>query len=152
MAFHALIAALAGASALAISGGALATIPRTRPLRDIGAEVTQASADYPIYDSIVDPLTTAIRRALAEVGIEGTFPDARDAAAVAEYYAEQGYTPVWTVDGKLTEHAKEIVARIKNAAIDGLDPAAYPLPPTQLGAAMPATIQQIADADVELSA
>ena len=157
MAFRALIAALAGASALAIAGGALAATPSakaapaTKVAREVGAGVVQASMDYPIYDSVVDPLTAAIRGALAGAGTEGAFLDKRDAAGVAEYYAEQGYTPAWTVDGKLTDRAKAIVARIGNAEVDGLDPAAYPLPSVQLGEAMPATVQAVADADVKLS-
>jgi murein L,D-transpeptidase YcbB/YkuD len=185
MVVRALIAALAGASALTIAGGSFAAAPTERPLIELApigqvvptkkpapsakiirvakiapaaktakpadASVTPAAADYPIYDSIVDPMTAAIRGALAGAGTQGAFLDKRDAAGVAEYYAEQGYAPVWTADGKLTERALGIIARIKNAAVDGLDPAAYPLPPVQLGQAMPATIEAVAGADVALS-
>ena len=70
----------------------------------------QLAYDFPIYDRVIDPLTAAIRAALATAGTEGSFLDKRDAAGVAEYYAEQGYTPTWTVDGKLTERAKAVIA------------------------------------------
>ncbi|MEJ0096855.1 MAG: hypothetical protein WDM84_01305 [Bauldia sp.] len=113
--------------------------------------VVPASADWPIYDSVVDPMTAAIRGALAGAGTEGAFLDKRDAAGVAEYYAEQGYTPVWTANGRLTDQAKAIIARIKNAEVDGLDPAAYRLPIVQLGALFPASLTATANADVELS-
>ena len=151
MATRALIAALAGASAIAIATGAFAAGPLAKSRADANANLVQVSVDYPIYDSVVDPLTAAIRSALAGAGTEGAFLDKRDAAGVAEYYAEQGDTPVWTAGGKLTERAKGIIARIENAAVDGLDATAYPLPPVQLGQAMAATVQAVADADVQLS-
>ena len=135
---------------IAIATGAFAAGPLAKSRADANANLVQVSVDYPIYDSVVDPLTAAIRGALAGAGTEGAFLDKRDAAAVAEYYAEQGYT-VWTADGKLTDRAKAIMARIKNAAVDGLDPAAYPLPPAQLGQAIPATVQTVADADIHSS-
>ncbi|HVY19115.1 MAG TPA: L,D-transpeptidase family protein [Bauldia sp.] len=115
------------------------------------APEVQVATPYPIYDSIIDPETAAIRAALATAGTVGTFLDKRDAAAVAEYYAEQGYTPSWTLDGKLTPRAQNIIAAIGKAADEGLDPTIYNLPAADLGSAVPASAADLAMADVQLS-
>ena len=138
---RAVIVALAGASALCLATSAYAAaeslaLPRPavglakpRPAlakprpgvvaakaKPAAAPEIEVAYQFPIYDSVVDPLTAAIRQALANAGTEGSFLDKRDAAAVAEYYAEQGYAPSWTADGKLTDRAKAIVASIGKAA------------------------------------
>ncbi len=147
MNYRAILAALAGASAMALATGALAAAPVAKGKAEIPGAI-QLAYDFPIYDSVIDPLTAAIRGALVDAGKEGSFLDKRDAAAVAEYYAEQGYTPSWVVEGKLTVRAKSIIARIEKADIDGLDPAAYPTP---LVDSVLTTIAEEAAADVQLS-
>jgi murein L,D-transpeptidase YcbB/YkuD len=106
---------------------------------------------FPIYDSILDPQTAAIRAALVDAGKQGTFLDKRDAAAVAEYYAEQGFTPSWIASGKFSTQALAIVDAIKKASDEGLDPKNYKLPIMQIGASQPATLKALAEADVTLS-
>ena len=59
--------------------------------REAGGPAATAGADFTIYDRVIDPVTAAIRDALLDAGREGAFLDKRDAAGVAEYYAEQGY-------------------------------------------------------------
>jgi len=153
MTFRALTILAAAALATLVVHDAAAAKPLLRgkaaPAVETAAPVS--AIDYPIYDGVVDPVTAAIRAALADAGTKGGFLDKRDAAGVADYYAQQGYTPVWTVDGKFSDQAKAIIARIKNAADDGLDPAQYLLPPADLGQAMAATAAEIAGSDVELS-
>jgi len=145
------ILAAAGTSLL-VASSAVAAKPllRAKPVA-VPEVATESKVDYPVYDSIVDPVTAAVRAALADAGTKGAYLDKRDAAGVADYYAEQGYTPIWTGTGKFSDKALAIIARIKNADEDGLNPKDYPLPPAQLGVAMAATPQAIAEADVELS-
>jgi murein L,D-transpeptidase YcbB/YkuD len=107
--------------------------------------------EFPIYDSILDPQTAAIRAALVDAGTQGSFLDKRDAAAVAEYYAEQGFTPAWIENGKLSSQALKIVDAIKMADAEGLDAKNYKLPLLQVGLAQPATLKSLAEADVTLS-
>jgi murein L,D-transpeptidase YcbB/YkuD len=147
MNYRATLAAFAGASAMVLATGAFAAAPAGKGKAEVAA-VIQLAYNFPIYDSVIDPQTAAIRAALATAGTEGSFLDKRDAAAVAEYYAEQGYTPSWIVDGKLTAGAKGIIARIQKAEIDGLDPAAYPMPAPD---SVLTTIADEAAADVRLS-
>ncbi len=133
--------------ALAPTGDALAAKAKPAP----APKVIDSAYDYPVYDGLIDPVNAAIQAELAGAGTQGSFLDKRDAAGVAEYYAEQGYTPIWIQNGKLSDRALKIIARIKQADEDGLDPAAYALPPVQFGALQMPTAAGIAHADVELS-
>jgi murein L,D-transpeptidase YcbB/YkuD len=133
--------------ALAPTTGAVAAKAKPAPV----PKVVDSAYDYPVYDGVIGPMNAAIRSELADAGTEGTFLDKRDAAGVAEYYAEQGYTPIWIEDGKLSDRALKVIQRIKQAAADGLDPSWYPLPPVQFGALAMPTDAGIAKADVELS-
>ncbi len=49
-------------------------------------------------------------------------------AAVAEFYLERDYRPVWTIDGKLSAKARAVLGKLKVSDDDGLDPRAYALP------------------------
>jgi murein L,D-transpeptidase YcbB/YkuD len=107
---------------------------------------------FTVYDRAIDPATAAVRDALQTAGHAGPFLNKRDAAGVAEYYAEQGYVPTWTLDGKLSDRAVAIINRIAEADADGLDPKAYRTPPVDLGraGAIP-TPAALAEAEVMLS-
>ncbi len=174
MILRALSIALAGASMMVLTAASAAPLDPPRPAAPVfglpkpalakpkPAAVAVAkpkavvpdvllATQFPIYDSILDPETAAIRAALVSAGTQGSFLDKRDAAAVAEFYAERGFTPLWTAAGKLTPQALSIVAAIKKAGDEGLNPANYNLPVVQLGVAQPATAEKVAEADVLLS-
>ena len=114
------------------------------------AGVQVASYYYPVYDRAVDPATAAIRGMLATAGTEGEFVDKRDTAGVAEFYATQGYTPTWVIDGKLTERAEKLIARVHEADIDGLTDV-YRTPVIGMGSVVPVSIAAAARAEVLLS-
>ena len=145
MIFRGLIAAVAGAVVVTSS---LAVAAPAKPKSD-ATEVLLAS-NFPIYDRVIDPMTAAIRAMLATAGQEGAFLDKRDTAGVAEYYAERGYTPAWTVDGRLTERAKKLIVRLHQAEADGL-PDVYRTPVIGMGEVVPASIAITARAEVLLS-
>jgi murein L,D-transpeptidase YcbB/YkuD len=150
MSVRALMSAVVGAAVLMTATGALAaTTDETAPAT--GDKAPAIFAGYTVSDRIVDPMSEAIRTILSDAGTRGAFLDKRDAAAVAEYYDEQGYAPAWTANGKLTERALAVIARLKKADTDGLNPADYPTPHVQIGLAMPAKIEAVARADVLLS-
>ncbi len=119
-----LVAAFAVGSALVLAGSALPALAKSKP----APEPVPVSLTYPVYDSVVDPATAALQGLLANAGQDGSFLDKRDSAGVAEYYAEQGYLPTWTAGGHLTAQAQKIIARIRQADIDGLDPADFVTP------------------------
>ena len=141
---------LAAAAVLLVAApftGAMAAKAKPAPV----PKVIDSAYDYPVYDGLIDPMNAAIRTQLSDAGTQGAFLDKRDAAGVAEYYAEQGYMPIWIGDGKLSDRAQKVIARIQQAAEDGLDASWYPLPAAELGVSQPASVKDIAAADVELS-
>jgi murein L,D-transpeptidase YcbB/YkuD len=71
-----------------------------------------------------------------------------DRKAIESFYASRHYAPIWIHGGHLTDAAKTAIARLKNAAVDGLDAADYPLP--EFGTINGA--EALAEADLELTA
>jgi L,D-transpeptidase YcbB len=67
---------------------------------------------------------------------------------VEKFYTAREFAPVWTQGGKLTGSGKGVVARLKDAASDGLNPSDYPIPDF----AAAATPDALADADLKLTA
>jgi len=51
-----------------------------------------------------------------------TFDRKGERAAVEKFYSAREYAPQWTQAGKLTAGAKGVVARLKDAASEGLNP------------------------------
>jgi murein L,D-transpeptidase YcbB/YkuD len=51
-----------------------------------------------------------------------------DRKAIETFYATRNYAPIWIHSGHLTDSAKAAIARLKNAAADGLDAVDYPVP------------------------
>jgi murein L,D-transpeptidase YcbB/YkuD len=145
-----LISALAGAALLMTAAGAAAA-PSGDAVPVATGEAGLIVANRTVSDRAVDPMTAAIRALLSGAGTRGAFLSKRDAAAVAEYYEEQGYAPSWIADGKLTGRALKVIARLKQADTDGLNPSDYPTPHVQIGLAMPAKVEAVARADVLLS-
>jgi murein L,D-transpeptidase YcbB/YkuD len=71
-----------------------------------------------------------------------------DRKAIDSFYASRNYAPIWIHGGRLTEQAKAAIARLKNAAADGLDAVDYPLP--EFGTINGA--EALAEGDLELTA
>jgi L,D-transpeptidase YcbB len=69
-------------------------------------------------------------------------------AAVEKFYGAREFAPLWTQSGALTEQAKGVIARLKDAASDGLNPADYPAPDF----AAASTPDALAEADLKLTA
>ncbi len=83
---------------------------------------------------IVDPLADAIASALtAAEGTARGFVEKRRAAAVDSFYDERAYRPVWVDEAGLTTRARAAMDRLGEATADGLDPAAFAVPPAPQG-------------------
>jgi len=65
---------------------------------------------------------------LASKQIERRITRAPERQAIEHFYAARKYTPLWIKDGQLNARAKAVIAQLKNASVDGLDPADYPVP------------------------
>ncbi len=97
-------------------------------------------------------LREAIRARLAALATDPRAETRRDAPSITEFYSARQNMSVWT-DGKvLNERARAVIARLARAAEDGLDPTAYKAPRADLGAKTPATADELAAAEVQLSA
>ena len=141
-----LLAVALASGVLTVAGGALAAAKPKAP-----DATMQVAYNFPVYDRLVDPATMVLRSLLADAGTTGTFLDKRDSAGVAEYYAEQGYLPTWTVDGHLTAQAEKIIARLHQADADGLSNADFPTPVIGMGSVVPAGSGVAARAEIMLS-
>ncbi|SHG71549.1 Murein L,D-transpeptidase YcbB/YkuD [Kaistia soli DSM 19436] len=129
-----LTALLAGTALLVLTAGsASAYLPEGKTFRERAGSV----ASLTVADVASDPAAIALKAAIAIAPAKETFLEKRDRAAMAEFYSERDYQPVWVKDGHLTPSAQAVMARIAGAADDGLDPAAYALPAKTLGSAAP---------------
>lgn len=107
---------------------AAAATPPAEPPKDVAKEpaaepVKAASnvpaADQPVADKIKDALGAKTSR---------YFDRKNERAAVEKFYGAREFAPVWTQGGSLTASAKGVIARLKDAASEGLNPTDYPVP------------------------
>jgi L,D-transpeptidase YcbB len=77
------------------------------------------AADQPVADKLRDMLGAKSLRYFDRKG---------ERAAVEKFYTARDFAPLWTQGASLTDSAKGVIARLKDAASDGLDAADYPVP------------------------
>jgi L,D-transpeptidase YcbB len=87
-------------------------------------EAVKAAGNVPADDQ---PVADKLREMLASKTLR-TFDHKNERAAVEKFYSARDYAPVFTQAGKLTAAGKGVIARLKDAASDGLNPADYPVP------------------------
>lgn len=114
---------------------ATAAAPAAEPVK---AASNVAPADQPVADKLRDMFGGKSMR---------YFDRKAERAAVEKFYSTREFAPLWTQAGQLTASAKGVIARLKDAASDGLNPADYPLPDF----AAAATPDQLADAELKLT-
>jgi L,D-transpeptidase YcbB len=124
------------ASGTPAAPAAAATAPAPEPVAKVS---NVPPADQPVADRLKDLLANKSAR----------FFDRKAERTVADkFYSNREYAPLWTQSGKLTESGKGVIARLKDAASDGLNPADYPVP--DFAAAV--TPDALAEADLKLTA
>jgi murein L,D-transpeptidase YcbB/YkuD len=125
-----------------------AVTPAAEPPKEVAKEpapepVKAASnvpaADQPVADRLKDMLGGKSLRA---------FDRKAERAAVEKFYGAREFAPLWTQSGALTEQAKGVMARLKDAASDGLNAAHYPVPDFTAAT----TPDALAEADLKLTA
>jgi murein L,D-transpeptidase YcbB/YkuD len=127
----------ATAPAAAPAAPATAAAPATEPVK---AASNVPAADQPVADRLRDLM-----------GAKGVryFDRKNERAAAEKFYTARDYAPIWTQAGSLTAAAKGVIARIKDAASDGLNPADYPVPDFAAAGSAP---DALAEADLKLTA
>ncbi len=112
------------------------TAPAAEPVK---AASNVAPADQPVADKLREMIGGKSLR---------YFDRKAERAAVEKFYSAREYAPQWTQAGQLTTSAKGVIARLKDAAAEGLNPADYPLPDF----AAATSPDQLADAEMKLTA
>jgi L,D-transpeptidase YcbB len=92
-------------------------------------------------------ISDKLREMIAGRQIESRVDRVPERKAIETFYAARNYAPLWITDGQLNARAKSAIARLKNAAADGLDPADYPMP--EFGSVSGA--EALADGDIKLT-
>jgi L,D-transpeptidase YcbB len=99
---------------------AAAATPAAEPAKEpIKAASNVPPADQPVADRLRDLL-----------GAKSShyFERKAERAAVEKFYTARDFAPLWTQGGTVTETGKGVIARLKNAAADGMNAADYPVP------------------------
>ncbi|MBR0840107.1 L,D-transpeptidase family protein [Bradyrhizobium liaoningense] len=115
---------------------AAAAVPAAEPVK---AASNVPAADQPVADRLKDIIGAKTSR---------HFDRKNERAAIEKFYGARDFAPVWTQGGSLTTAAKGVIARLKDAASDGLNPADYPVPDF----AAATTPDALADAELKLTA
>jgi L,D-transpeptidase YcbB len=127
---------LAPATAAAPSApAATAAVPAPEPPAKVS---NVAPADQPVADKLKDMLTGKSARYLDRKA---------ERAAVEKFYGARDYAPIWTQGGSLTESGKNVIARLKDAASEGLNASDYPVPDFTAAT----TPDALAEADLKLT-
>ncbi|WP_213773532.1 L,D-transpeptidase family protein [Bradyrhizobium sp. dw_78] len=107
-------------AAVAPTAPAAATATPAAPAQ----EPTKAASNVPAADQ---PVADKLRDLLGAKSSH-YFERKAERAAVEKFYTAHDFAPLWTQGGTLTETAKGVIARLKDAAADGLNPEDYPVP------------------------
>ncbi|MCC6737285.1 MAG: L,D-transpeptidase family protein [Bauldia sp.] len=136
-----------------VGGSLLAGIPTASLAyfaEDTAFTARNAGAASLVRQSELGTVETAIRSALA--ALEGANANLQyDIDGIRAFYAERGFAPAWIVRGRLSADARAIIARLGEAADDGLDPAAYAPPDPDFGMTASLSADMIAAAEIEMS-
>ena len=116
--------------------------PETTPAAPAAEPMKAASnvppADQPVADRLKDLLASKNLR---------YFDRKAEKTTVEKFYGARDYAPLWTQGGSLTDNAKGAIARLKDAASDGLNASDYPVPDF----AVATTPDALAEADLKLT-
>src|SRR6266478_7977799 len=124
----------------AAAPAATAVAPAAEPAKEpVKAASNVAPEDQPVADKLRETLGGKSSKYFDRKG---------ERAAVEKFYTAREYAPLWTQAGALTASANGVIARLKDAAAEGLNAADYPVPDFA-AATSPDTL---ADAELKLTA
>jgi L,D-transpeptidase YcbB len=114
--------------------------PTAEPAKEpVKAASNVAPADQPVADKLKEMLGAKSSK---------YFDRKAERAAVEKFYTTREYAPLWTQAGALTASAKGVIARLKDAAAEGLNAADYSVPDFAAATSPDA----FADAELKLTA
>jgi L,D-transpeptidase YcbB len=117
--------------------------PTAEPAKEPAKDTTKAAsnvpaADQPVADRLRDMLGSKTRY----------FDRKAERTAAEKFYTAREFAPVWTQGGTLTESGKGVIARLKDAASEGLNTSDYPVPDFTAAT----TPDSLAEAELKLTA
>jgi murein L,D-transpeptidase YcbB/YkuD len=118
---------------------ATAATQAAEPAREPTRASSVAPADQPVADKLREVLATKSQR---------YFDRKPERVAAEKFYNTREFAPLWTQGGTLTASAKGVIARLKDAAAEGLNAGDYPVPDF----AAATTPDALAEADLKLTA
>jgi murein L,D-transpeptidase YcbB/YkuD len=118
---------------------ATAAVP-AEPFKEALKASTVAAADQPVAERLRDIIGSKSAR---------YFDRKNERAAVEKFYTARDFAPQWTQAGQLTDSGKGVIARLKDAASEGLNPADYPVPDFAAATSSP---DLLAEAELKLTA
>ncbi|EAQ34966.1 hypothetical protein NB311A_10915 [Nitrobacter sp. Nb-311A] len=132
---------------------ATATIrPDVTPRPEAGAAANSEQPGEPVKAaSHVPPADQPAAEKLHELldaNATKLFSRKAERAAVEKFYTARSYAPLWTAGGTLNTQAQGVIARLRDAAADGLNSSDYPVPDF----AAASSPEQLAEADLKLTA
>src|ERR1700687_4341495 len=120
------------------------TAPAAAPAAEPAKEPTKAASNVPPADQ---PVADKLRDMLGAKTLR-YFDRKAERAAVEKFYTGREFAPLWTQGGALTQSGKGVIARLKDAASEGLNASDYPVPDFTAAT----TPDQLAEADLKLIA
>jgi L,D-transpeptidase YcbB len=127
---------------------AAAVTPAAEPPKEVAKEPApepvKAASSVPAADQLV---ADRLKDMLGAKSLR-YFDRKAERAAVEKFYGAREFAPLWTQAGSLTESGKGVIARLKDAASDGLNAADYPVPDFTAAT----TPDALAEADLKLTA
>jgi len=87
-------------------------------------EPIKAASNVPPADQ---PVADRLREMLSAKSLR-YFDRKAERTAVEKFYTAREFAPLWTQGGAVTESGKGVIARLKNAASEGLNASDYPVP------------------------
>jgi murein L,D-transpeptidase YcbB/YkuD len=128
------------APATATAPAAAAATPAIEPAKEpVKAASNVPAADQPVADKLHDMLGAKSLH---------YFERKAERTAVEKFYTAREFAPLWTQAGALTGTGKSVIARLKDAASDGMNASDYPVPDF----AAATTPEALAEADLKLTA
>jgi murein L,D-transpeptidase YcbB/YkuD len=123
---------------------AAAAPPAVEPAKESNKEPVKAASNVPPADQ---PVADKLKEMLGAKSSK-YFDRKAERAAVDKFYTAREYAPLWTEAGAITASAKGVIARLKDAAAEGLNAADYPVPDF----AAATSPEALADAELKLTA
>ncbi len=121
-----------------------ASPPAATPAAEPAKEPTKAASNVPPADQ---PVADKLREMLGAKSLR-FFERKAERTAAEKFYNGREFVPLWTQGGTVTESGKGVIARLKDAASEGLNASDYPVPDF----AAATTPDQLAEAELKLTA